>query len=163
VVIGIDPGLDGAVVCLGETAEVVSIEDTPWISVKRAKGKKRVYLDMQMANMLRKRMEFTDVRMVAVESVHAMPGQGVTSMFSMGFGLGLWIGILSALQLPYQLVEPKKWKSVMRIPTGADKKASILQAQRLFPSAALIPDGCRVPHDGRAEALLIAEYARRHL
>ena len=96
----------------------------------------------------------------ALEHVGAMPGQGVTSMFSFGENFGWIQGVLDAFQIPYELVRPQKWKKEFSV--TADKNSSIAVCQRLFPNVNLIPPKCRVPHDGSAEALLLAEYARRH-
>ena len=60
--------------------------------------------------------------MVAVEKVHAMPGQGVSSSFSFGQRLGELEGILTALQVPYELVAPKDWQKACGIPAKSDKK-----------------------------------------
>lgn len=56
-----------------------------------------------------------------VEDVHAMPGQGVTSMFSFGRNLGTILGVLAALKVPYRMERPQSWqKKVGGLP--ADKK-----------------------------------------
>ena len=96
-----------------------------------------------------------------VERVHAMPGQGSVSMFSFGQSFGWILGVLEACEISYQTVEPRKWKSEFSL--NSDKQKSVEVAQQLFPRAQLIPKGCRKPHDGIAEALLMAEYARRKL
>jgi hypothetical protein len=44
------------------------------------------------------------------------------------------------------------------------KNTSIAVCKRLFPDVSLLPsERCRKDHDGMAEALLMAEYARRRL
>lgn len=92
-----------------------------------------------------------------IESVHSMPGQGCVSVFSFGFGYGLWVGIINALGIPYQLVSPQTWKKALLSDTKKDKTASIVLAQQLFPDfkAKYKKD------EALAEALLIAEYGRR--
>ncbi len=155
--LGIDPGLDGAVAAINARGKLIRIDDAPTLTVKRGKGSKRVYLEGRMVAILQQ-YSAKEVSMVALENVHAMPGQGVTSMFSMGIGFGLWRGILAALGLPVTHVAPTSWKRDMGIPTGADKGASIVCALQLFPGA----DLRRKKDHGRADALLIAEYARRH-
>jgi crossover junction endodeoxyribonuclease RuvC len=97
--------------------------------------------------------------MVFLESVHAMPGQGVRSMFSMGKGFGIWLGILAALGLRYELVTPQAWKREMMAGMGREKDASRLRALQLFPQ--LGPELARTRDHGRADALLIAEYGRQ--
>ena len=96
-----------------------------------------------------------------IESVHAMPGQGVTSMFSFGKSAGFIEGVLQAYGIPYQLITPQKWKKEFYL--GHSKEDSITVCKRLFPSVKLLPtDRCKKESDGMAEALLMAEYARRH-
>ena len=98
-----------------------------------------------------------------VEKVGAMPGQGVTSMFNFGKSAGYIEGVLSALGIPYQLVMPKRWKGEFTL-NGKDKAASVAVCRKLFPEICLKrSDRCRVDSDGMAEALLLAEFARRRL
>ena len=95
-----------------------------------------------------------------VEKVSAMPGNGVVSMFKFGKSAGFIEGVLAGLRIPYQLIPPQKWKSEFSL--GSDKAKSIEVCERLFPNVNLLrTDKCKKKHDGMAEALLIAEYARR--
>ena len=98
----------------------------------------------------------------AVEKVGAMPGQGVTSMFSFGKSAGYIEGVLTTLTIPYQLVPPQKWKKVFSL--SNDKSQSIETCKKLFPNVDLrASERCRTDSDGKAESLLLAEYARRCL
>jgi crossover junction endodeoxyribonuclease RuvC len=91
-----------------------------------------------------------------IEEAQAMPGQGVRSMFTIGVGFGVWLGLLATLDIPYTRVRPSVWKPSMGL-RGQDKEAARLRAQQLFPQADL-----RHKRDhGKAEALLLAEYGRR--
>ena len=92
---------------------------------------------------------------VAIEESQSMPGQGVRSMFTIGLGFGVWLGILAALELPFTRVRPALWKTAIGL-RGKDKEASRLRAQQLFPTA----DLRRKKDHGRAEALLLALYGR---
>lgn len=97
-----------------------------------------------------------------VEKVGAMPGQGVTSMFNFGKVAGFIEGVLTAYGIPYQLIPPQTWKKEFSL--NSDKQNSIMVARRLFPSVNLRrTDKCKKDHDGMAEALLMAEYARRKM
>ena len=97
-----------------------------------------------------------------LEKVGAMPGQGVTSMFTFGTGYGFIQGVLAAFGIPYQLVPPQTWKKEFSL--NSNKQTSIEVCQRLFPNVNLYrTDRCKKPHDGMAEALLMAEFARRKL
>lgn len=95
-----------------------------------------------------------------LERVHSSPQMGVTSSFSFGQNFGFIQGLLTANRISYELVLPNKWKRFFGC--TADKNTSIAVAQRLFPDVDLrATDRCRKPHDGKAEALLMAEYGRR--
>lgn len=97
-----------------------------------------------------------------LERVGAMPGQGVTSMFKFGENFGFIQGLLTAYSIPYELVTPQKWKKEFQI-TG-DKNSSIAVCKRLFPDVSLRrTDRCKKDHDGMAEALLLACYAKRKM
>ena len=96
-----------------------------------------------------------------VEKVGAMPGQGVTSMFSFGKSCGYIEGVLRALTIPYQLVIPQKWKKEWSLTN--DKTLSIDTCKKLFPNVSLrATERCRTDSDGLAESILIAEWGRRH-
>lgn len=97
-----------------------------------------------------------------LEHVHAMPKQGVTSSFNFGLNFGWLQGVLSTLGIRYELVHPQKWKKEFSV-TG-DKNSSIEVCKRLFPAVSIKrTDKCVKDDDGLAEALLMAEYARRRL
>jgi hypothetical protein len=147
--IGIDPGLDGAVAIIEEGKDPF-LFDTPTLEV----GDKRDYDGREMALILK---SFNENAVVALESVHAFPGQGVTSMFRMGAGLGRWQGILDALGMVYSMIPPQRWKKELMDGMPKEKSASIIRAKQLFPRA----DIRLKKHDGRADALLLAEYLRR--
>ena len=99
---------------------------------------------------------------VVVERVGAMPGQGVTSTFNFGKNFGFILGVLESFHFPYELVTPQKWKREFGV--TADKNTSIEVCKRLFPDVNLKrTERCTKDHDGMAEALLLAEFCRRHM
>jgi crossover junction endodeoxyribonuclease RuvC len=64
-----------------------------------------------------------------LEKVHAMPGQGVTSMFSFGANYGFYRGVLQALQIPFEEVTPQHWQKGLGLPRckGAERKRRLKQ------------------------------------
>ena len=97
-----------------------------------------------------------------LEKVHAMPKQGVSSTFSFGAGYGWLKGAMDALGISYQEIPPEKWKKEFSL--NSDKQTSIAVCRQLFPEADLrLTERSRTDSDGMAEALLMAEYARRKL
>lgn len=156
-VIGIDPGLDGAVAWRSGVDNTVTVADTPTLTVQGASGKRREYNLVVMRGLL-KGMTFDGTK-AYIELVHAMPGQGVRSMFTMGYGSGAWEGLLAGLGIPYERVTPQRWKKLMLADQGKDKDAARFKAIQLFPDHAHL--FARNKDDGRADATLIAEYGRR--
>lgn len=143
--IGVDPGKSGAMAVITPDATIVAPFD--------AQEYRSVLAGLQ---------GFSDNCRCCLERVGAMPGQGVTSMFKFGENFGFIQGLLTAYSIPYELVTPQKWKKEFQI-TG-DKNSSIAVCKRLFPNVSLRrTERCRKDDDGLAEALLMAEYARRKL
>lgn len=141
--IGIDPGKKGGVAIMDDDRITV----LPWDDQK--------FVDVMAETMNKGKC------IAAVEKVGAMPGQGVTSMFSFGQSYGFILGVLTAFGIGYQLVPPTLWKREFGLlHTGKD--GSVEVAKRLFPGVNLLPtERCRKESDGMSDSLLICEYARR--
>ncbi len=86
----------------------------------------------------------------AIEKVHAMPGQGVTSMFNFGKGYGALRMALIGAGIPFRDVTPQAWQKAMGCMTKGDKNVSKSMAQQLFP-------GIKITH-ATADSLLIAKW-----
>jgi crossover junction endodeoxyribonuclease RuvC len=156
IIIGIDVGLSGGVAKLG-TGVAISTP-TPTLPFKQSR---RVYDVPGMVHVLECH------RSGAVAFIESVPTMGPTAgrlrLRSLMEGFGLWVGILSAFSVPFVLVSAQAWQKVMLkgYPTGdyrERKSSSVLAASRLYPRLNLVPDGCKKPHDGMADALLIATY-----
>ncbi len=149
--IGIDPGLSGAIAFLKDDGELISVVDMP---VMAGTGKRQ---QVNAAELVRILNPFPDVKwapnsqIAYVERVSAMPGQGVSSMFSFGTSYGIVLGVLAALQIPVVLVHPATWKKRAGL-TGKDKDYCRTLMQQRYPMAAL----GRKKDIGRAEAMAIA-------
>jgi len=157
--IGIDPGLAGAVAMIDD-ANCVQLFDSPAWTVQVKKDIRHDYNVNGMAEIITSailRVENRKQIIAGVESVHSFPDQGVASSFKFGVGLGIWQGILAALGITYQMIPPQRWKKSLMDGYGKEKDASMIVAQRLFPTA----DITLRKHHGRADALLIAEYMKR--
>ncbi len=148
--IGIDPGLSGALSIIFGGGQV-EIYDTPVLS----DGTKRKYDIQSILSLLRTHCIDANPHCF-IEEVHAMPGQGVTSMFSMGYGLGVWHTVLAACDIPFERITPQSWKKEFSL-IGKEKGASMLRAKEIHPTAPITLK----KHDGRADALLLAELCRR--
>lgn len=155
-IVGIDPGLGGAVAFIYEDGKA-RVVDTPAVEIN-SNGKTRRRYDVP--NMVRLLVENLNCEVgqarAALEQAHAFPGKSVTSMFQMGVGLGVWQGILGALGIPVSMIFARVWKKAMLSGKAPGKEASRLRALELFPSLAI--ELGRKKDEGRAEALLMAAY-----
>lgn len=143
-VLGIDPGLSGAIAFYAPDAPAtVTAEDMPIVAGE---------VD---AVTLATRIRQMAPTMAIIELVGARPGQGVTSMFKFGRAFGTAIGVISALQIPIHYSSPLRWKKHFRLTT--DKEQSRREAIRIFPASA--SQFSRKKDHGRAEAALMARYA----
>ena len=143
--IGIDPGKSGAIAVIKDR------------EVKLSAFSEDIYkswlLDISKSG---------EKSFCVLEKVGAMPNQGVTSMFNFGTNFGYIQGLLKAFGVPFELVTPQKWKKEYSV--TSDKNTSVAVAKRIFPDVNLKKsDRCKKDDDGLAEALLMAEYARRHI
>lgn len=161
-VIGIDPGLSGAIAMLTRSSSRVNfVADMP-IEPKSARNGNQVdaLALLKMLNRLRNTAENWPASLdVYIEKVNAMPGQGVVSMFNFGEGCGIVRGVVATTELPYAFVTPNKWKKVLGL-SGHDKQYALTIAKQLHPE--LADRLTRKKDVGRADAILIAHYALHH-
>lgn len=141
ILLGIDPGNKGAMCIMPSSLE--------WVR----------FINYDLDNYAEYLRTVTGNSIAIVERVHAMPGQGVKSMFSFGQRLGEIEGLLRAFKIPYQLVPPKEWQKECGIAPKSDKKAIAGVLKKLYPQVDLY--GARGGlQDGKSDALGLAHYAR---
>tara|TARA_B100000965_G_scaffold386577_1_gene388971 strand:- start:706 stop:1200 length:495 start_codon:yes stop_codon:yes gene_type:complete len=153
-IIGIDPGISGAI-CFFENGEVKEVIDMP--TMAEGKKNKRQINGRQIFNEISNRINSYDLKNinVVVEQVSAMPGQGVTSMFNFGQSYGIIKGICSAMQLPIFFVRPAKWKKHFDL-INSQKDASRTKAIEIFPKISSILS--KKKDANKADAILIASF-----
>lgn len=152
---GVDPGLSGAVAFYNATSGEFNAFDTPtrWLT---RNGKRRRQIDcVALGTLLDVYTAGQDVH-AFVELVNAMPGQGVTSMFSFGRAAGVIDGELGAMGVDPIYVPPRSWQKALGIPVGAGKDAHRALAAKRWPSHAHL--FARKKDDGLADASLILAY-----
>lgn len=142
--IGIDPGLTGGIVALyedGSLAQLDSFDDkNPLEVIKNFLSRKKICS-------------------ITLESVHAMPGQGVSSMFNFGRSYGAIIGLVYGLGYNLHLVSPQSWQKIIpEIDMFESPKESIkraIMAEGLEKAMTLK----RSMHQGVCDAYFIAKYS----
>lgn len=151
-VLGIDVGLNGAI-ALVENGQLLEVHDMPTVSLERNNKTKRMVNAQALALIIRR----AKADAAYLERLNAMPGQGVTSMFSMGQSLGVVLGVLAACEVPTTTIPPRTWQKALDVPQGKD--GSRYRAAQLLPDAADMFK--RVKDDGRSDAALIALYGAK--
>jgi crossover junction endodeoxyribonuclease RuvC len=153
-VIGIDPGISGAI-CFLKNGRIIDVIEMPTMTEGK-KNKKQVN-GSQIFNEISERFQKLDKNniRVVIEQVSAMPGQGVTSMFNFGQSFGILKGICAAMQLPMFFVRPAKWKKYFNL-INSEKDASRTRAIEIFPyfSSQL----SKKKDSNKADAILIASF-----
>ena len=151
-IIGIDPGLSGAIAVL-ENNKVLNLFDMPVMS--EGKKNKRQLNSAHLVNLIKENINLDEEVSVVVEQVNAMPGQGVTSMFNFGQSFGILKGVCTAMQLSMYFVRPAKWKKYFNL-LNSEKDASRTRAIEIFPyfSSQL----SRKKDTNKADAILIASF-----
>ena len=152
IIIGIDPGISGAISIL-ENKKILEVYDTP--TMIDGKKNKRQINSAQVTNIIKERLKDGKEVIVVVEHVNAMPGQGVTSMFNFGQSFGVIKGICASLGLPIYFVRPSKWKKHFNL-IKTNKDASRTKVIEAYPE--ISSKLHRKKDSNRADAILIALY-----
>ena len=151
-IIGIDPGLSGAIAVL-EDKKVLGIYEMPVMA--EGKKNKRQLNSAQLVNIIKSNIIKSDEIAVVVEQVNAMPGQGVTSMFNFGQTFGAIKGVCAALELPIFFVGPSKWKKYFDL-INSSKDSSRTKAIEMYPS--LSSQLTKKKDVNKSDAILIARF-----
>jgi hypothetical protein len=146
--IGVDPGKTGAVAVINDLGEAHWVDDIP-----RLGGEVDAH---GFVEMLREWRE--PFLSAAIERTQAMPQTPRSVCHSLGMSEGMALAGLLML-CDVRIVRPRsaEWKRVMRVP--ADKAKAKEMAEMMFP--AMKHRLTRASDHNRAEALLLADYARR--
>jgi len=151
-IIGIDPGLSGAVAVL-ENNKVLNIFDMPVMS--EGKKNKRQLNSALLVSLLKENIGQSEEVSIVVEQVNAMPGQGVTSMFNFGQTFGAIKGVCAALELPIFFVRPSKWKKYFEL-INSSKDSSRTKAIEMYPM--LSKQLAKKKDVNKSDAILIARF-----
>ena len=151
-IIGIDPGLSGAIAIL-ENNKVLNLFDMPVMS--EGKKNKKQLNSSHLVNIIKENIAQNEEIAVVVEQVNAMPGQGVTSMFNFGQTFGAIKGLCAALELPIYFVRPSKWKKHFEL-IKSSKDASRTKVIEMYPK--LSNQLTKKKDVNKSDAILIARF-----
>ena len=137
--LGIDPGQSGAMALLDNSLYPVKVLD---------------FSRTECAEYLKTQAQY--IQLGFIELVHAMPNQGVVSMFRFGENFGWWQGLLEGCGILYHYVPPQTWmKHFGLIKQSPTDKPSLTLCRKAFPEV----DLSLKKYNGRSDALCIAAYA----
>tara|TARA_R100000655_G_scaffold75875_1_gene114826 strand:+ start:803 stop:1258 length:456 start_codon:yes stop_codon:yes gene_type:complete len=142
--IGVDPGKSGSICA-------VSSDGHAWVVIKTDKPYEKIWNKLLWYGI----HECEAV----VESVNAMPGQGVASTFKFGESFGMLLGLMTATGIPFEKVRPAIWCKEFGLKRGEGESNTDWKNRHKQLAQELFPD-IDVTH-ATADALLIAEYCRR--
>jgi crossover junction endodeoxyribonuclease RuvC len=152
VILGIDPGVTGALAFLRPSNRV---ETFPMPVFKAKHGHE---LDeAALSRMLDARSR--DIEFALLERQWARPTDGGPQAFKLGCNFGALRMLLASNFIPYRMVTPQAWKRAMGL-LNEGKDASRAAATKAFPQDA---EQWRLKRaEGRAEAALLASWGRTH-
>ena len=164
-ILGIDTGLHGGIAVIDQEMNILLLEDMPIMTLKRGKKNFNVY-DVPAVCRLLWDLDREDTFAV-IERTYPRPariGGFPANNWMLGAGFMLFAGVLSYGKFRHHITLPKGWQKDMFVGMGQGetKSFSYMVASRLFPDAELSTPRGRLL-DGRADALCIAEWGRRHL
>lgn len=166
-ILGIDPGLAGALAVYdSENNEVVTAVNVPTLSIERNKKIKQALDFHRVMHVMTDITQKIPGLRAVIEQVGAMPGQGVSSMFSFGMVTGALEMAVVAAGVPYSKIMPAVWKKALGCAAGKD--LTLLRASQLLPNSVSWWTPLRLERDkehciGIAEAALIAYYGAKNL
>lgn len=149
VIIGIDPGLYGAVALLDEDGDILGVHPMPI----HLGGTGKDEIDSAELDFL---LGVSPI-LVVIEKVGPVRGAAAQSTFTFGRVFEALITTCKINDYRYELVTPQDWKKGILNGTKKDKEAALAWCARRFPKEDLQGD------DGKADALCLAEYGRRFL
>lgn len=164
--IGIDLGKDGGIVVLTPEIQIVEKYKTPLLRAGTKKGRKQGRDEYDVPEMRRILSLYRKEARVTLEKSQPMPMAkgGTVANYQRGFSFGLWQGLLSGLEIPYDIVTPQAWQKSMfeGLAYTDTKQASIIVASRLWPNEDWRRSDLAVkPDDGLTDAALLGLFGMR--
>lgn len=181
VIIGIDPGLNGAVTVISDYLAVYESFDMPTRNIKDWNGK-TTHKEIDPFELNTRLGRFRgDSPIVVIEKVHGIPGGSSAATFSFGRAFQAAISAVEGWQMQYELVPPQTWqkhfftdefKPKLKDKDRVDVKARSLHAvKQIWKSDVIEKHFCHYRPkaqrldvmDGRVDAALLAYWGLKHI
>ena len=158
-VMGIDPGINGAIALYNPLTKDLIVHDIPTIQALRSSAAKDIdgYALAILIDSLKPK-----VSTCFIEKVGGVGKQSASRSFQFGLNTGIIHGIVYANLIPVAFVSPQKWKAHFGLKRPADASDSVFKTLSRGKASSLLPQHAHLwalaKHDGKAEATLIALY-----
>jgi Holliday junction resolvasome RuvABC endonuclease subunit len=147
-VVGIDPGLEGAIAVIDRDTGYVSVADMP------------VEFGEIDCRSLHAILKGEAPNLVVIEKLHGQPAFGAAN-FKLGGSYYAAVYCCQILSIPMERVTPQRWKKAILEGTKKDKPAAVKWARGAYPNVSLYLEGSKKTSHDRAEALALAEFGLR--
>lgn len=157
---GIDIGLKGGIALINEDSNILRL--VPIDVVKNQQGKDEINSLQVYDSLYLLPLDVEQPSLTVIEALKSFGNEGRSSLWSFGTSNGKVRAVLEILGVSFQAIDPKDWKSTILKGTKKDKAAAIGFCLQKWPSVDL-KQGSTQYKDGLADALCLAEWARRNV
>ena len=116
---GIDPGVNGAIVCYTPSSKKLEFFDIP---TNQRKVGKFIRNEVDCDELVKIFKNFRNISYAFIEQVQPYPNRGMANTFNFVVCYGVIIGILAAKSIPIKKVPSRIWKSEIGLKTKKIKK-----------------------------------------
>jgi hypothetical protein len=160
-ILGVDPGIKGAIAFLG-TDGALKVHDMPIRQAMRTGKVKNEVDPVGLQKLVRNGVPADQTALVVMEDLNTFAGGSVQTMGSLEATKAVIRTVMELNRLDVAFISPRAWQStygIRKTATSSTKEQSLRIARQLYGK-----EFCPLAkHDGRADAILIARYARGHL
>jgi crossover junction endodeoxyribonuclease RuvC len=159
IIVGIDPGVEGALALLTDSGEIIDIKDMPVVEVRVGRTTRHRIAASELARIMRA----MKCDHAVLEHVAGRPTDVPTYAGELCRAAGIVEGVIAALGIPWTSVQPTAWRKAMGVslPPGSStkserKEASRQRSMQLWPAHAELFK--RKKDADRSEAALIGRW-----
>lgn len=160
-IIGIDPGIKGALALMDDQYNVLDVVDMPSMVERVVNGKAKRCINYKNLQLILSAWcaEYGELE-AWMEDVHSMPSMNSVAVFSFGSNVGAIKAVVSNEDIKINYVSPQQWKKNFEIKMSSKMDKKEKKQTSIDYVIGLYPSMCDIigKSSDRAEAILIAKY-----